>query len=929
MRILIHSMNNSLFPGADPNSTIWTGPPPAIITVQSLLYASLTTSLFAAFLAMLGKQWVNRYLRNRGGSAADKSRDRQRKLDGFEKWHFRLAIESLPVMLQLALLLLGCALSKYLWTISRTVAGVVVAVTLFGVTSYVFLTLTAALYYNCPYQTPPSILTRTIIRYLTRNDIISTHSPRSPVEPLPSTKIIGRILGRLRSEVYNMLATLGCVSAVAEGAEYIPLAVIVAPHARIFEDISIDREICRADARCVSWILDSTTDTDVIFSTVRFAADMIWYLEIAGALSPHILADLFFDCLLDGLVVPDKAEHASSIGMALASVLSVHLSMEPWDQALREICERIRDHVEGGPSSESTFLLVVAILKFIAEAPTSVEEYDITQSIPSHFPTTHKLWLSRVVLQTIWRWRRVREHTRVLDFRGIGLICENFTVDGDRTPTILKTNCFLIMAISLGLRIDIRDLYAPNNKYVVTHSPHAVRSSNGSDALQAAINHFFQQLQISVREGKANPNGIATTLAASIYLNPFRVVGGAEPGILLIASILNSRYPEDDRYRMASEVVRLLGKWFDSSDSDLFPIGVIHYTWIPALVDFLVLCEKFYATETPPYPGLIVLRILSTSSGSLIFGTTTFPVLTTTLVPAHPLQSRSLALMVFHRFMFMSESFSNVENVLTKNLDKLLRAVGDPFQPVPEGRSVDEANYDPMMVTVVLIEFASSDLWCNHLHPSNFTSCEKITSTKEGRRSALKCMFDAATNSRSDLLRTPAKMIAAIRRLEELQCLNTAEVVVLWAWTAGVVDPVDRGAWELIRHDTLRFYRTHGIGRLAALSRHISNATMEATHIKLLLIVGKSLPCRVRQPPVPVPRPWSHPGNFTDLRISQACQLGRLYHLFVCDPTAWREVVMVKQMEEGLEERSEGEIGLPSGRAIAPVQFVGWACDYP
>ncbi|KAF9644234.1 hypothetical protein BDM02DRAFT_3103314, partial [Thelephora ganbajun] len=56
IRILIHSMNNSLFPDADPGDTIWTGPPPRIVAVQSLLYASLVTSLLAAFLAMLGKQ---------------------------------------------------------------------------------------------------------------------------------------------------------------------------------------------------------------------------------------------------------------------------------------------------------------------------------------------------------------------------------------------------------------------------------------------------------------------------------------------------------------------------------------------------------------------------------------------------------------------------------------------------------------------------------------------------------------------------------------------------------------------------------------------------------------------------------------------------------------------------------------------------------
>ena len=53
MQILIHAVSRSLFPDANPDSAIWT--PPEIVTVQSLLYVSLATSLFAAFLAMLGK----------------------------------------------------------------------------------------------------------------------------------------------------------------------------------------------------------------------------------------------------------------------------------------------------------------------------------------------------------------------------------------------------------------------------------------------------------------------------------------------------------------------------------------------------------------------------------------------------------------------------------------------------------------------------------------------------------------------------------------------------------------------------------------------------------------------------------------------------------------------------------------------------------
>jgi len=642
-----------------------------------------------------------------------------------------------------------------------------------------------------------------------------------------------------------MLGSFGCVSATKEDAEHIPLVVVVASHARIFEDISVDWEVCRADVRCISWVLDSTTDIDVIFSTARFAADMIWYLEIVEALSPHILADLFFDCLLDGNATPGKAEYASSIGMALASVLSIRISAEPQNQALRELCESIRDPVQDVPSSESPLLLVTVILNFIAAAPTSVEEYDIIRHIPSNLPATHKLWLSRVILQTIWRWRCVQEPTRVLDFYGIGFLCQTFTTGGDQTPTILRTNCFLTMAISLGLQIDIRDLHAPNNVYVVAHFPYAVCSPGGSDALQTAIDRFCQQLRTCVREGTTDQHNLTSILSASIHLSPFKAMDSAEPAILLIADILDSKYSEDDRYQMASEVARLLGKWFDSSNLYPFPIGVLDHTWIPILVNFLSLCEKFYATESPPYPGFIVLRILSTSFTSSLHDTPIIPVLTSTLLPTHPLQSRSLALTVFHKFMFMYEWSSEIDRVLTKDLDKLLQVVGDPFQPIPEGQPADKADYESMMVTVVLIEFASSDLWRDHLHPSNFTSCERTTSTENGRRGILKCMFDAATSSRSDLLCTPARMIAAVGRLEELGCLNTAEVVLMWAWTAGVVDPMDRDPWKLIWRDTLRFYQTHGIGRLAALSRHIVDATMEDTHMRLLLIVGKSLPCRV------------------------------------------------------------------------------------
>ena len=481
MKILINAVNGSLFPDADPGAAVWTGPPPGIVTVQALLYASLVTSLFAVFVAALGKQWVNRYIRSQGGSAADKSRDRQRKLDGFEKWHFRLVIESLPIMLQLAVLLLGCALSRYLWTISRPIAGMILAITLLGVTIYVLLTLAATVYYNCPYQTPPSVMARTIIGYLSHSNSKFTRSLRSLTTPFPSITDLRKFLRHLRSGARHVARVFGCTPVVIAGTEHIPLAVVTAAPDRVFEDVVVDWEMCKADARCIAWILDSTTDIDVIFSTVRFAADMIWYPGIAGALSPHALADLYFDCFLDNEIIPNRLEHAISIGMALASVLSVQLSVEPESETLKALCQRILNHPYFQLSSrfQIQFSIVEApayVAASSSSAPGTAHCMVLARCMGSalsrndlrQLSTTHKLWLTRVELQALWRRQRVQgtiTRPQMPHF-------PTWMVDGGQNVIMIRTNCFLIAAISLGLQIDLRDLYVPNNMCVVPHSLH-------------------------------------------------------------------------------------------------------------------------------------------------------------------------------------------------------------------------------------------------------------------------------------------------------------------------------------------------------------------------------------------------------------------------------------------------------------------------
>ena len=160
LRVLIHKLDNSTF-GDVPTVPQWTGPPRTIVDVQAILFASLGASIFSAFFAMLGKQWLSRYESvTVRGSAVERGQNRQQQLDGIATWYFAHVMESLPLMLQTALLLHGCALSRYLWDINTTVASVVLGTTSFGVLSYLFILVAGTVSVNCPYQTPAAYALR-------------------------------------------------------------------------------------------------------------------------------------------------------------------------------------------------------------------------------------------------------------------------------------------------------------------------------------------------------------------------------------------------------------------------------------------------------------------------------------------------------------------------------------------------------------------------------------------------------------------------------------------------------------------------------------------------------------------------------------------------------------------------------------------------
>jgi hypothetical protein len=285
-------------------------------------------SLLAAFVAMLGKQWLNRYLRHAGGSMVERCGDRQRKIDGMEKWPFRLFIESLPIMLQIALLLLSCGLSRYVWSVNISVARVVISFTVLGVIFYIGIVIAGTSSYECPFQTPASTALRALrgkgmiwrslaslslprvisFVYVTWKDLQQGLMSRyhrirdAMVNPRPweissltvsgiATNVgyqaiilflyVDRVFGNTKHRLVQWVRRckhvmlLPITHRVADHQPHVlqPQGGLLIP----VRNIASLRKQNAANARCVCWIIRNITDPEAIESAIHLAGTIHWF----------------------------------------------------------------------------------------------------------------------------------------------------------------------------------------------------------------------------------------------------------------------------------------------------------------------------------------------------------------------------------------------------------------------------------------------------------------------------------------------------------------------------------------------------------------------------------------------------------------------------------------------------------------------------
>ena len=418
--------------------------PNGIVTATVLLYASLLISLLAAFIAMLGKQWLNRYLRHAGGSVIERCGDRQRKCDGLEKWPFHLFVETLPVMLQVALLLLACGLCQYMASVNTIVACTLIALTGLGVLFYVGIVIAGASSYDCPFQTPASAPLRGLWKNV-RPRLISVAllitTPLGALGKIAQRHISHIVIHLPHFAILRQLRSLlkGVQLEISRAGLCLPFTVLnirsrfrhpFLPTAREDSRSPVAREIIpwfapgelakiqiqnANDVRCVSWVIRNITDPEALDTAIRRAGTIRWFDDGINAEPPFdLIISSFHACFgSDGEVYPGSRDRAYYSGRAIL-----------WIHTLG-ICKSRTFPLPTTEYRATGFYDLQQLLKVIPM--TSAKDWFGLLLMPrSKYTSSHSQWISNVLLHLSWAqispdlfW--IRHHMRSIDKTGIPL----------------------------------------------------------------------------------------------------------------------------------------------------------------------------------------------------------------------------------------------------------------------------------------------------------------------------------------------------------------------------------------------------------------------------------------------------------------------------------------------------------------------------
>jgi len=158
MDVLIHisqQLSNSTTPAYLP--TEFTASPNTVV-VNLLFFLSLALVLTDAFLAMLVKSWLQEFDRGwRKYTVADlRAQERERRLQGLERWKLAELVTLLPILIQLSLVIFCIGLIVLLFPL-HLISAILSSVALVaGFVSYMFTISVSVLDVYAPFSSPVS-----------------------------------------------------------------------------------------------------------------------------------------------------------------------------------------------------------------------------------------------------------------------------------------------------------------------------------------------------------------------------------------------------------------------------------------------------------------------------------------------------------------------------------------------------------------------------------------------------------------------------------------------------------------------------------------------------------------------------------------------------------------------------------------------------
>ena len=609
-----------------------------MVDVQAILYASLTISLFSAFLAMLGKQWLNRYTStDMRGSAVERSQNRQRKLDGIVAWYFNSVMESLPLMLQVALLLLGCALSRYLWEINITIASVILGVTSFGLLFYIFIVIAGAVSEGCPYQTPGSQAIRYLVPkvssmgHLVALTIISVPSVilstlGSPFRKSEVIKIIGYSRhhrpwrSRIRASRFFRDLASELPPAFTADVRRLGQAMVstlrplpVGPYHLVcrVRNRLLNHQTPTLGFRCISWILQTSLDKPVHISTLDH---LMKVAELTG-LDQNLVVDcfsIFIGCVSSNngkVMVMQGSEQLATVSASCLSLTFHHLSItDPASSTLADVCRR-----------------------YIRVFPRRTD----FNSLPPFHPAN---WIHALVNEgwsprsTQWADHRLSSQDLVLSTRHmIGVSQLGYRQTQNRKiprwtlrfalyslsldpppPASVIANCLTIVAIDLGCNLlDIASWY---EGYVFGFHGYSWFSPSISAQVEQISGFITQKIRSMVED--ANPKLIRSKHKAISAVLPYSVFleqGGRQA---MLDAVLDA-FRASNMYRPTWDHVQpylrsLLSRPDNPSLHRVITLASPHIDWYSRLCDKSMVSRWVAATSAVPYTEAVGQSVVDT-----------------------------------------------------------------------------------------------------------------------------------------------------------------------------------------------------------------------------------------------------------------------------------------------------------------------------